>query len=40
VHQLNFGNDGIDSCSCPGGIYRGRCRHLAAVRVLISRGVI
>lgn len=40
VHQVNIGNDGIDSCSCPGSIYRGRCRHLAAVRVLISRGVI
>lgn len=38
-HQLNV--DGIvATCSCPAGTYRGICRHLDFVRVLINRNII
>jgi hypothetical protein len=39
-HQVCIGNDGVDSCSCPGHVYRGHCRHIAAIKVLIQRGFI
>jgi hypothetical protein len=30
----------VATCSCPGGVYRGVCRHVAMVKVLVGRGVI
>jgi hypothetical protein len=37
-HHTFVARDGSDSCDCPGGTYTGRCKHLDALRHLMTAG--
>jgi hypothetical protein len=37
-HVFLSRNGQNDTCDCPGGTYRGKCKHVAGLRALLSRG--